>query len=79
MLRFNFIVGLNLTFILFNYYHAPKHGEITFEPSKKLRYSIYTIKIERLLSFKQIKINSTKRRRLSSNKEFYNMYLCTGV
>ena len=45
MLRFNFILCLNLPFLLLKvliiYYHTPKHGEITFEASKKLSYSIY--------------------------------------
>ena len=40
MLRFNFILRLGLTFLLFKvfiiYYHTPKHGEITFEPSTKI-------------------------------------------
>ena len=68
MLRFNFILRLNLTFILsksssYNYYQTPKHGEIAFEPSKKMSYSIYTIKIKRLLFFKQIKnlFNKTQK------------------
>ena len=68
MLRFNFILRLNLTFILsksssYNYYQTPKHEEIAFEPSKKMSYSIYTIKIKRLLFFKQNKnlFNKTQK------------------
>ena len=46
MLWFNFIFGLNFTFLCFRliiiHYYTPKQREIKFEPRIKLNHNIYT-------------------------------------